>query len=117
MVAARLQGHVGGRTASGFTGLVQGMNFGMGFAGLRVPAFADDDTIPDQDAADPGIGRRGKQPPLSQAQGLRHVGVIGGGKHQVGLARDFLAEARAAASAGETSRMAWEKASTSSKLR
>ena len=67
--------------------------------------FADDLTIADQHAANPGVGRSRPQPTLRELQGARHHAVVDGGKSH------FVSDA------GETSRMAREKASTSSKLR
>jgi hypothetical protein len=46
-------------------------------AGFLVPAFADYDAIPDDDASDAGIGHRAVKATLRQLQGTRHEGVIG----------------------------------------
>ena len=87
------------------TGCMQGMHFGVRFAGFFVPAFADDPAIANQHTTDAGVGRGRPQATLGELQGARHHAVINGGKTHFFLG------------AGETSRMAREKASTSSKLR
>ena len=71
----------------------------MRLAGLFMPALADDLAVARQHAADARIWCRRPQPALGQLQGARHHAVGDGGKAH------FLPVA------GETSRMAREKAS------
>ncbi len=107
VVAARLQRDIGGGAMGLVTGCMQGMHFGVRFAGFFVPAFADDPAIANQHTTDAGVGRQGRpQATLGELQGARHHAVINGGETPFFLGRG-----------GNTSRMAREKASTSSKLR
>jgi hypothetical protein len=78
MVVAGFERDVGGGAPCGVSGRPQGTDFGMGLAGLLVPAFADDAAVPDEHAADAGIWGCGEEPAGRQPQGLRHEGVIGG---------------------------------------
>lgn len=56
MVAARLQRDIGGGAMGLVTGCMQGMHFGVRFAGFFVPAFADDLAIANQHTTDAGLG-------------------------------------------------------------
>ncbi|EXF42540.1 hypothetical protein BAY1663_05062 [Pseudomonas sp. BAY1663] len=78
VVAAGLEGDVGGGATRTFAGLAQRMDLGMRFAGAHVPAFADPLAIGDDDAADPRVGMRRIQALARQLQGAGHPGVIGG---------------------------------------
>ncbi len=105
MVAARFQRDVSGGAPRPVAGGAQRMDLGVRLAGLLVPAFADDFAVTHQHAADARIGRGRAQAALGQLQRARHHAVVDGGKTHFFLG------------VGETSRIALEKASTSSKLR
>ena len=78
LMGARLQRHVGCRAARAFTRLAQCKHLRMGLAGALVPALAHDRIAMGNDAADAGVGLRGEQAALGEAQCLRHVCVIDG---------------------------------------
>ena len=58
MMVTRFQRHIGGGAACRIARGAQGMNFCMRFASFLVPAFADNFTAIDQDAANAGIWQR-----------------------------------------------------------
>jgi hypothetical protein len=105
MVAARFQRHVGGGAARPLAGGAQAWTSACGSPAFLVPALADDLAVAHQHATDPRVGRGRPQAALGQLQGARHHAVVDG------------REGHFVSGAGETSRMAREKASTSSKLR
>ena len=76
VVAAGFQGDVGGGTAGLVASLAQSMHLGMGLAGADMPAFADNDPIADDNAADTGIGMGGIQAFTGQFQGAGHQGMV-----------------------------------------
>ena len=78
MVAAGFERDVGGRTARLLARNLQCMNFGMEFAGPKMPAFADHHAIVHDDATDARVRRRGIQAALGKVQCSRHVQVVGG---------------------------------------
>ena len=81
MMAAGFERHVGSSALSRNAGRLQRMHFGVRLAGTLVPAFANDDAIAHDDAADTGIGSGGQQPTLGQLQRTRHEFVVGGAEH------------------------------------
>jgi hypothetical protein len=81
MVAAGLQCHVGAGTGGTLSGLVQGIDFRMPFAGTLVPAFTDDLPVPDQHTTHPRIGIGCVQPARREPQGTCHELVVSCSKH------------------------------------
>ncbi|MNF62061.1 hypothetical protein D3C84_437320 [compost metagenome] len=73
VMAAGLQRHVGGGTTGILAGSAQGMNFGVGFAGAHVPAFADNLPVTYDHTAHPRVGMGGVVAVARQFQGTRHV--------------------------------------------
>lgn len=70
-MAARLQRHIGRGAAhvvAAGLGILDGLDLGVVLAGRLGEAFADDGVVPDQYAADAGIGRGGEEPVFRQRQ-------------------------------------------------
>jgi hypothetical protein len=57
---------------TGASGCAHGFDFGMGLAGLAVPAFAQHVARTDQDGPDAGIGAGASEPPGGKVQGAAH---------------------------------------------
>ena len=86
VVAARFEGHVSGGAPSLVAGGAQGVDFGVGFAGAHVPAFADNLPVTHDHAAHPRVGVRRVMTFARQFQGTGHVmgvedGLFWGGGH------------------------------------
>src|SRR5690606_26052774 len=77
VMAAGLQGDVGGSAPRPFAGLAQGVDLGVRLAGALVPAFADDLAVAHDHAADTRIGMGGEQPQTRQPQRPGHEGLVG----------------------------------------
>ena len=110
MVAAWFEGDIHGGPARAAASGLQGMHFGMPPAGAQMPAFTDDATIIDDDAADAWIRRRGVQTAFGQTQRPCHQFVVGATEARRHQRPIFCGER-------ETSRISLENSSTSSKLR
>ena len=105
VMAAGLQRNIDSCTARGGACPAQGMDLGMRLTGPLMPALANHLPLLRNDTAHPGIRRCCPQATLCQLQRPRHHGVIKRRKAH------FLR------AAGDTSLIAREKASTSSKFR
>ena len=65
-MTAGFEGHISRSVTSLGAGRLQSMDFSVSFTGALMPAFADKQTIFDDNAADPWIRRGGIQPLLGQ---------------------------------------------------
>ena len=68
MMGAGFEGDVGGGATGGIARCAQGVYFGVWFAGILVPAFADGNVVFDEDAADARIGGGGVEASLAAAR-------------------------------------------------
>jgi len=75
-MAAGLEGNVSSRTIGTDPRLAQGVDLGVGLARPHVPALADDRSVADDDAADPGVGGGGVEAAHRETQGAGHEAMI-----------------------------------------
>src|SRR5690606_37553651 len=77
MMAAGFQRDVGGGAPGWFSGHAQGVDFGVGVTGSRMPAFTDDlALLGGNNATDAGIGAGRPAPQSCQLQGAAHVKLV-----------------------------------------